>query len=90
MTQYLFTIPGVKLLLSERLNQDPLECFFGQQRQKGGGSDNPTVSQFIASTSSLRVQGSVSVQPLRGNCRRKRTKIDVAAECEPLPKRRRQ
>lgn len=92
LVKYLFTIPGVELFLSSRLNQDPLESFFGKQRQSGGGSDNPTVARFISGTSSLRVQGSLALQPLRGNCRRKKKKNDGMTvadhDIEPLPKRR--
>ena len=87
LTKYLFTLPGVEVLLSERFNQDPLESFFGKQRQRGGGSDNPNVAQFLTGTSSLRLQRSVALQPLRGNTRRKRQSIDVADDT-PLPKRR--
>ena len=35
-----------KFLLTRRLNQDPLENFFGSVRQQGGNSDNPTPAQF--------------------------------------------
>jgi hypothetical protein len=35
-----------KFLLTRRLNQDPLENFFGTVRQQGGNSDNPTPGQF--------------------------------------------
>ena len=38
-------IPSV--LVSRRLNQDPLKTFFGSIRQQGGNSDNPTPIQFI-------------------------------------------
>ena len=44
---YLFSIPGVKVFLSERLCQeDPLELFFGCQSQCGGTHENPTVQDF--------------------------------------------
>ena len=33
-------------LLTRRLNQDPLENFFGSIRQQGGNADNPTPLQF--------------------------------------------
>lgn len=36
LVRYIFTIPGVKAFLSECLCQDPLEKFFGCQRQRGG------------------------------------------------------
>ena len=33
-------------LLSKVFSQDPLECYFSRQRNRGGGNDNPTVDQF--------------------------------------------
>lgn len=95
LTKYIFTKEaGVRVFLSERLSQDPLESFFGKQRQRGGGCDNPTVDLFLSGTSSIRAQGCVSLQPLRGNCNRKRqlTDDDVQAMLvdEPLAKRKRQ
>ena len=55
MTRYLFSIPGLDkaFLLSARMNQDPLENYFGKQRSRGGRSDNPNVSQYLDSASSL-------------------------------------
>ena len=35
LIQYIFTVPGVKVFLSEKISQDPLEKFFGCQRQRG-------------------------------------------------------
>jgi hypothetical protein len=90
LTKYLFTRSGVQFFFSERLNQDPLESFFGKQRQRGGGSDNPNVAQFVSGTSSLRVQGSIALQPLRGNCRRKLFEDEDLLSDTPLPKRQRQ
>lgn len=88
VARFLLKIPGVKFLLSERFCQDPLEAFFGNQRAKGGRSDNPNVQQFCSSTVSLRVQGSAALAPIRGNCKRRTSTIDVNEA--PLPKRRRQ
>ena len=52
--------------------KDLLEIFFGNRRMRGGHCDN--VLTFIKGTASLRVQGSVALKPVRGNCkwRRKR------------------
>lgn len=72
-------------MLSERFCQDPLESFFGKQRYRGGFGDNPSVKEFLDNTVSLRVQGSAALEPLRGNCARKRPTADDT----PLPKRRR-
>ena len=43
-------------LLSERLTQDPLEEFFGQQRARGGRSDNPDARTFLYNAQAIRVQ----------------------------------
>lgn len=59
-------------------------------RQKGGGSVNPTVNQFLNNTSSLRVQGSMSLQPLHGNCSKRPLAARDEAELlneSPLQKR---
>lgn len=60
MGQYLLGVSGVKFLLSERFTQGPVETFFSQQRQKGGGSENLTVHEFTYNTSSLCVQRSTA------------------------------
>ncbi len=84
-TRYLLKQPGAKFVLSERFCQDPLEAFFGNQRAKGGRNDNPTVQQFIDNTVSLRVQGSAALNPVRGNCRKRR--VESTFDNKPLPKR---
>lgn len=84
-------------LLSERFSQDPLENYFGQQRARGGRSDNPTIQRSLHNASALRVQKSMALDPVRGNCRRKRRLFDdkdqetIVAEASslPLPKRSR-
>ena len=81
-------MPGVKFVLSAKLNQDPIENFFSKQRAAGGRSDNPTLHQFCLNTVSLRVQGSAALEPVRGNCRpRKRNLEDIVELNTPLPKR---
>ena len=79
-------IPGVKFVLTEHLCQDPLEAFFGRQRMSCGKNDNPNVQTFLQNTSSLRVQGSASMNPFRGNCRRGKRKRDIIVDDTPLPK----
>lgn len=86
----LLRTPGVKAVFSERFNQDPLESFFGKQRQRGGYRDNPTVKDFIYGTQSLRVQGALARDPKKGNCRKGRQdKLSDIIDDAPLPKRRR-
>ena len=72
VSKYLLSYPEVKAVFSERFNQDPLESFFGKQRSHGGHCDNPTVRDFVYTTTSLRVQGSMAKDPIKGNCRRPR------------------
>ena len=57
---YLYSLPVVKenkeVLLSNNLCQDPLEKFFGYQRQRGGTiSNNPNIAEFIKNTQALKV-----------------------------------
>lgn len=88
VSNYLLSYPGVKALFSERFNQDPLESFFGKHRSYGGRSDNPTVRDFVYNTTSLRMQGALARDPVRGNCKRRREQVEIV-DNSPLPKRRR-
>ena len=66
LVKYLFQQPDVISFLSQRLCQDPLENFFGCQRQRGGVHDNPNVQEFTGNTQALRVINSFC-RPTRGN-----------------------
>lgn len=44
---------GARFVLPRRINQDPLESYFGDQRQRGHRAGNPTVSMFSANARSL-------------------------------------
>ena len=83
-------LTGVTFFLSDKLNQDPLENFFGCVRQRGGVNTNPTIVEAMKSTQTLRVINSIKIDGvLRGNCRgRKRYSLDEM-DLQPLPKRRR-
>ncbi len=87
MAQYLLKLEGVKSLLSERFCQDPVEAF--KQRSCGGRNDNPTLKQFLDNTVTLRLQGSVALDPVRGNCRKRRREKEILIDETPLPKRKR-
>ena len=69
----MFSLPEVResrlAFLSQVLCQDPLEGFFGCQRQRGGTSDNPSVQEFFKNTAALRVVNSFCRNSVRGNCR---------------------
>ncbi len=63
-------MPEVKdknlLFLSFTLNQDPLEGFFGCQREQGRTGDNPSVQEFYKNTNALRVVNSFCRFPTKG------------------------
>ena len=85
---------GVESFLSNNICQDPLEKFFGQQRQRGGAHENPNVAEFIKNTQALRVINSTCAG-IKGNCRgsnnNKRKLFPIEKEnAIPLTKRRRQ
>ena len=80
-------------LFSEKFSQDPLENYFGRQRARDRRNENPNLHQCLLNAALLRLQKSVSPNPIRGNCRRKRhLQLDESAvinDSEPLPKRMR-
>lgn len=91
LVEYLFTVPDVSVFMSNRLCQDSLENFFGQQRQRGGVGDNPNAHEFLKNTQALRVVNELCLPAVKGNCRgkRKQDKCIVAEkDLQPLPKRK--
>jgi hypothetical protein len=92
--RYLFSLKEVENLsfLSNNICQDPLECFFGRQRQRGGTNDNPTVVEFLNNTQALQVVDSFCRGPVKGNCRggtaNKKRQI-TEEDCAPLTRRKR-
>ena len=70
------------------MSQDPLENFFGCQRQRGGANENPNVAQFCKNTQALRVINSVCGTVSKSNSRGNKKAIDLQAESKPMPKRR--
>lgn len=68
LVRHVFTYPGVKYCLSEKICQDPLEKFFGCQRQRGCVNENPNVAEFVKNTQALRVCGNLSIE-IKGNNR---------------------
>ena len=75
-----------KSIFKPKLCQDPLENFFGHQRQRGRGHDNPNVEQFIINTQALRVINGIS-NKIKGNCRGQKVE-ETNEDIGPLPKRR--
>ena len=88
MGRYLLSQKPGLFLLSERLNQDPLESFFGQQRARGGRSDNPNVKTFLHNAQAIRIQRTMAIGH-GGNVRKRKEqwKTDTADLSRPLKKR---
>lgn len=89
---YIFKIKGVTCFLSEKLSQDPLEKFFGCQRQKVRANENPTASEFLKNSQSLRVIDSICVKDItgQGNCRgTKRKDYDLENPYFEMPLKKR-
>ena len=57
---------SIKFLCTRRLNQDPLENFFGSIRQQGGNCGSPTPIQFTRSFRKLFFDN--YLHPSNGNC----------------------
>lgn len=94
LVRYIFSLEEVKAnklaFLSNNLCQDPLENFFGCQRQRGGTSDNPNVKEFFQNTQALRVVNSFCRGPVKGNCRGESSSRQIDMEdAVPLLKRKR-
>ena len=88
IVKFIFKIPGVKFFLSERISQDPLENFFGCQRQRARTAENPNAFQFCKNSQAIRVINSVCGNVPKGNCRGRAQSIDIQDD-KPLSKRRR-
>jgi len=88
LVQYILKVSGAKFFLSERISQDPLENFFGMQRQRGRTGENPNVFQFCKNTQAIQIMNSVCGNVSKGNCRGRKQSIDMEDNA-PLPKRRR-
>ena len=53
---------GMEFVLTERFCQDPVEEYFGKQRQLGRRSDNPDIHQFGYNSNTIRIERSISCQ----------------------------
>ena len=87
MAEYLLSLKGVKFLLSEKFNQDPLESYFSKQRSRGARSDNPSIQQCLQNAQAIRASKTLTL----GNCsniRKRKADHDVKELSAPLPKRR--
>ena len=87
IVKFVFAIPDVKVFLSSRLCQDPLEKHFGQQRQRGRVNENPNAKDFVKNTQALRVVNGMCGD-VRGNCRGSGTIQENCRGSVQLPKRK--
>ena len=88
LVEFTLSLPDVTVFLGNRLCQDPLEKFFGQQCQRGRVNENPNVSEFMKNTQALRVIHGVCAD-VKGNCRGHSSKeLDIKRLSMPLQKRR--
>ena len=86
MAKFLLSQSSGLFLLSERFTQDPLESFFGQQRARGGRSDNPNARNFLYNAQTIRVQKTMVIGH-GGNVKKHTLTIDDAELSRPLKKR---
>ena len=91
LIKYIFTVPGVKSFLSEHISQDPLEKYFGRQRQRGGVNENPNCQEFLQNNNALRMVNSITIETHKGNVHDNDCSMALPKISEkPLPKRRKQ
>jgi len=88
--KYIFKIPGVTCLLSCKINKDPIEKFFGVQRQSRRSNENPTVLEFIKNTENIRVISGIWIDNILGNFHGHKVEdSDIHLAMKPLRKRKR-
>ncbi len=88
MLKYIFNETTAKCFLCEKISQDPLEKFFGVQRQRGRVNENPNMHEFCQNTQVLRVINSVCLHVTKGNTRgNKGDDNHLVISNEPLAKR---
>lgn len=80
---------GMEFVLTERFCQDPVEEYFGKQRQLGRRSDNPDIRQFGYNSNTIRIERSISCQSgnTKGRKDRKRAWEQVTDEKLPCRKK---
>ena len=89
LLETIFKIPQVSCFLSNRICQDPLEKYFGMQRQAGATNDNPTVLQFTKNNDTLRLIGNMWFEDAQGNCRKSKSAKQSIEDTKHLPLRKR-
>lgn len=86
--KFLLNQDGIKFILTERFNQDPLEIFFGQQRSRGCRNDNPSMKQCLENSQALVVQKSLAYGGSSNITRKRKSMGSLSPLCRPMPKRK--
>lgn len=81
---------GMEYVLTERFCQDPVEEYFGKQRQFGRRCDNPDIRTFSYNSNTIRIERSVSCQSGNTRGRKDTKKAWVNVTNEKLPCRKKQ
>ena len=81
----------MEFVFTESFCQDPLEEYFGKQRQLGRRNDNPDIHKFGYNSNTIKIQRSISYQS--GNTRGRKEKeraweqvTDAKLPCKKKPK----
>ena len=80
---------GMKYVLTEHFNQDPIEVFFGQQRSRGGCCDNLSAKQFLRNTQAIMVQKSLALGGTSNISRKRSNPFVISPLSRPVAKCRR-
>lgn len=75
---------GAPFVLTNHINQDPLEQLFGHCRHKGGSNLNPNVAEACNSVNIIRTVRTQAVAKKRGNTSKCKEELDFSS----VPKRR--
>ncbi|KAH9371407.1 hypothetical protein HPB48_022273 [Haemaphysalis longicornis] len=67
LCEYLLSSCGFRYVLTSKMNQDPIECFFGTVRRSGCQNDHPTMPTFLQVYHLLSVYKLIR-PPKFGNC----------------------
>ena len=85
LVRYLLAQPGVKFVLSEKINQDKLEQTFGNIRQMKGGNESPSISQVNSTMNVIRIKSNQDLKVMRGNTYQKRSIDELKVDNTPIP-----
>ena len=91
-TNYFTNQPGFQPDLNEQLAKEADVKSLAENKKYVALLENHNLQQCLTNGAALRLQGSISLDPVRGNCREKRyldTDEPAAIDSTPLPRRKR-